>query len=177
MLVRDLYNAMVQLSYELSENSIEKIASSGYINLFEFLDVKYKQGVEINRIEQFDRALIENIISWLKYRPAKRGDGTLSAGGARLYYFSIKSALFYFVRTGRISKDIFPYAPFVNVNRSAEVTEIYSKSEFEKIMRFLWREIALIRKGEYQGKDSHKLIVYALVIAAKQVEIHHQFLA
>lgn len=165
--VRDLYDAVVQLSYELSESSIQNLASAGCINLFEFLDAKYKQGVEINRIEQFDSRLIENIISWLKYRPAKRGDGTLSAGGARHHYFSIKSVLFYFVRTGRISKDIFPYAPFVNVNRSLEVTEIYSKSEFEKIMRFLWGEIALIRKGEYQGKDSHKLIVYALVIAAK----------
>ncbi len=79
----------------------------------------------------------------------------------------MKTILVFFVHQGRISKDIFPYSPFVNVNRSSKGTDAYSKSEFSAIMRHLWGQVEFIRKGKYTGSHRQALAVLALVIAAK----------
>lgn len=166
-LVTDIYNAIVQLSFEISKSSIEVLASNGCRVMFEFLDSRHKQGQYITSIEQFDKPIIESFLAWLRNKPAKTDTGKLSTLGARRYYTSLKSILMYFTRQGRISKDIFPYAPFVNVNRSGKTTESYSKSDNAKIMRYLWSQVDLIRNERFEGPHRQLLAVLALVIAAK----------
>lgn len=166
-LVSDLFNAIQQLSFEMSVSSIEVLASGGCKELCKFLDYRIEQGIAIKNIEEIDRAVIDEFLIWLRNRPAKTESGKLSTLGARRHYTSVKTILTFFIRQGRLSKEIFPYAPFVNVNRSGKGTEPYSRSEISRIMRHLWRQVELIRNNEFNGSFKQVMGVYALLIAAK----------
>ena len=168
-LVIDLFNAVTQLSHELTDTTIEALVSEGCKQFFQFVDFKYKekQGYAITSISQITRETIDEILIWLRNKPAKTETGKLSTLGARKYYSSIKTLLNYFVKQGRLSSEIFPHSPFVNVNRSGKGTEAYSKSEFSKLIRFLWSRINSIRNDNFKGSYNQKLATYALMIAAK----------
>lgn len=166
-LILDVFNAINQLSHELADQTVEALASSGCIQLFEFLDYKYKQGEAIFSISQISRTTIDELLIWLKNKPANTKTGRYSTLGVRKHYSTIKTILTWFVHKNKLSSEIFPYAPFVNVNRSGIGTEAYSKSEFSKLMRFLWSQINLIRNDDFKGPLNQKLSIYALVIAAK----------
>jgi len=168
-LVLDLFNAVNQLSHELSKTTVEFLASEGCKQLFQFFDHKYKQGKSavISSINQITRSTIDEILTWLRNKPAKTETGKLSTLGARRHYTSIKTLLNYFVQQGRLSREIFPYSPFVNVNRSGKGTEAYSKSEYSRLIRFLWSQISSIRNNNFKGSYNQKLVTYALLIAAK----------
>ena len=166
-LVVDLFNGITQLSFEMAPSSIQVLAGDGCRVLFEFLDEHNLSNEAVTTLEQFNPDVIDKLLSWLRHKPAKTETGKLSVLAARRHYSSIKSILMFFTRQGRISKDIFPYAPFVNVNRSGKGTEAYSKSEYAKIMRYLWSQVELIRSDTYEGPHRQRLAVLALVIAAK----------
>lgn len=166
-LVFDIYNAITQLSFEMASTTVEVLAAEGAKQLFAFLDDQSKSGNHIASIEQFNRSLIDQFLIWIRNKPAKTKTGKLSTLGARRYFTSIKSILMYFTRQGRISKEIFPYAPFVNVNRSGNGTEPYSKSEYSRVMRYLWQQLELIRSNEFNGSHRQMVAIYALLIAAK----------
>ena len=166
-LVSDLFNAIQQLSFEMSVNSVQVLASSGCKELCRYLDYRIDQGNPVSTIEEIDSAVIDEFLIWLRNRPSKTETGKLSMLGARRHYTSVKTVLTFFVRQGRLSKEIFPYAPFVNVNRSGKGAEPYSKSEISRIMRHLWKQVELIRNQEFKGSFREVLGVYALLIAAK----------
>ena len=166
-LVSDLFNAIQQLSFEMSVNSVQVLASSGCKELCRYLDYRIDQGNPVSTIEEIDSAVIDEFLIWLRNRPSKTETGKLSMLGARRHYTSVKTVLTFFVRQGRLSKEIFPYAPFVNVNRSGKGAEPYSKSEISQIMRHLWKQVELIRNQEFKGSFREVLGVYALLIAAK----------
>lgn len=166
-LVSDLFNAIQQLSFEMTANSVEVLASNGCKELCKYLDYRIEQGLPINKIEEIDSTVIDEFLIWLRNRPAKTDSGKLSKLGARRHYTSVKTVLTFFVRQGRLSKDIFPYAPFVNVNRSGSGTEPYSRSEIGRIMRHLWKQVERIRNHEFKGAFREVLGVYTLLIAAK----------
>ena len=166
-LVSDFYNAVTQLSFEMSKITVEFLAKEGCKQIFQFLDYKHNNNVKLNNIESFSKDVIEDFLIWIRNRPAKTKTGKMSMLAARRYYSSVKSILSYFIRMGRLSNDIFPYSPFVNINRSAKVTVAYSKSEMSRIMRYLWQKLELIRKGQFKGSFRQILAIYALIIAAK----------
>ncbi len=166
-LVVDLYNAISQLSHEVRPATVEVFASDGCGHIFSFIDEQHLKGIHINQIEQFTAEMINDFLIWVKNKPAKTLTGKLSKVSARKQYNNVKSVLMYFTRTGRLSKDIFPYAPFVNVKRSGVGAKAYSKSEMSRIMRYLWKQLELIRKDEFVGSFRQKLSIYTLIIAAK----------
>lgn len=166
-LVIDLYNAINQLSHEVRYTTVEAFASDGCGQLFSFIDEQHLKGIHINKIEQFTSETINNFLIWIKNKPSKTLTKKLSKVTARKKYNNVKSVLMYFTRTGRLSKDIFPYAPFINVKRSGAGAQAYSKSEMSRIMRYLWKQLELIRKDEFVGSFRQKLSIYTLIIAAK----------
>ena len=166
-LVVDLYNAINQLSHEVRYTTVEVFASDGCGHIFSFIDEQHLKGIHINKIEQFTSETINDFLIWVKNKPSKTLTGKLSKVSAKKQYNNVKSVLMYFTRTGRLSKDIFPYAPFVNVNRAGEGAIAYSKSEMTRIMRYLWSQLELIRKDEFVGSFRQKLSIYTLIIAAK----------
>lgn len=166
-LVVDLYNAINQLSHEVRYTTVEVFASDGCGHIFSFIDEQHLKGIHINEIEQFTSETINDFLIWVKNKPSKTLTGKLSKVSAKKQYNNVKSVLMYFTRTGRLSKDIFPYAPFVNVNRAGEGAIAYSKSEMTRIMRYLWKQLELIRKDQFVGSFRQKLSIYILIIAAK----------
>lgn len=166
-LVVDVFNAINQLSYEVRDVTVQVFAHDGCSCLFLFLDVQHQKGNDINQIEQFTSEAISDFLIWIKNRPSKTSTGKLSKVSARKNYNNVKSILMYFSRQGRLSKDIFPYAPFVNVNRSGKGTEAYSKSEMSRVMQYLWSQLELIRNGMFRGAFRQTLSIYILIIAAK----------
>ncbi|HFD3581258.1 hypothetical protein [Vibrio parahaemolyticus] len=166
-LVLDLHNALNQLRFEMSPNTIESLASESCKQWFNYLDYKANQQTYIVSIEGINREVIDDFIIWLRNRPAKTKSGKLSKPSARKHYNGVKTILSYFIRQKRISPEAFPYAPFVNVNRSNQGALAYSKSEMSKIMRYLWKQRALILQDKFRGPQRQALAVYALIIAAK----------
>ncbi|EAQ52321.1 hypothetical protein [Vibrio sp. MED222] len=166
-LVLDLYNALTQLRFEMSPNTIEALASETCKQLFQYLDYKANQKTYIISVDSFNRDVIDDLLIWLRNKPARTDTGKLSKPSARKHYNGVKTILSYFIRQNRISPEAFPYAPFINVNRSSQGASAYSKSEMSKIMRYLWKQRDLIRRCEFKGSQRQELAVYALIIAAK----------
>lgn len=166
-LVFDLFNAITQLGFEMSGTTVEVLAAEGCKQIFQFLDHKAEQQTFIVNVDQFTREVIDEFVIWIRNKPARTVTGKLSILGARRHYTSVKSILSYFIRQGRLTSEIFPYAPFLNVNRSGKSTLAYTKSEMSRIMRFLWQQLALIRDGTFKAPLNQVLSVYALIMAAK----------
>lgn len=167
-LVDDLYQASIYLTI-MNKQSMK--TTIGIINscykLFEFLDFKYSLGELINSVELITKKTIEELINWLSRRPSRTDSGLLNIASARGIYTRIKSLLMVFVNQGKISKDIFPYAPFPNANRMSLGVKPYTKSEFSRLAQFIWGKILLIKNNEFKGSYNQILAIYALMLSIK----------
>jgi len=166
-LVTDIYHAINQLSHQVSSHTIQYLASQGCRQLFIFLDDQCANGINIVKIEQFTLGVINDYLLFLKNKPAKTITGKYAIASQRLHYNSVKAILMTFTKQGRITNSIFPNSPFTNVNRASSGALAYSKSEFSRVMRFLWGQIKRIREGSYTGSYRNILAIYILLIAAK----------
>jgi hypothetical protein len=166
-MVAAMRTALERLARDLSPRSVIGYIRSGVPRWFEYLDHRLDQGTPISSVEAITRDHLEDFAVWLQRRPSRTQSGFLSYGSAKTAYGHLKTVLLDCATIGRFNREDLPDNPFPDSARATVGHKALHRNEMVKVVSALANDLNDIRKGEFRGPGSEKLMVYLLMIAAR----------
>ncbi|EFE7253760.1 integrase [Escherichia coli] len=160
--------ALESLARFLSPTTLQALCRSGLPRWFHYLDARVDSGQSAVRyLADIQGDTLEAYAVWLLHCPARTASGRHSYSGSRTLYSQCKSILLECINLGMCSRDCLPDNPFPDSNRAQIPHRPYSRNEMRRLLAALATDLAQIRRGEFRGAQSERLLVYILLIAAK----------
>lgn len=172
-LARHMRDAIWSLRHELVGITLNALRKNGLQMFWRFLDDRMRHGVDITRLDQIDRDLIDQYLLWLTLQPVTTGKNKgkpLSLWTRKSVYGQLRTLLIN--RQNRVpecvnSKLTLPIVAFPNDTQVLQRRRSYSPSEQQRITAALNLDLKVIHESDGKCKlsDAQVLTVHLLVLA------------
>lgn len=157
-------NAIWFMRHEMADASIFNLNESGLKMLLLFID---DSNIQIATLKELTEDHLTSLVLYLKKGINTRTGEMVSYITARRRYTAIKTILSFYIKKGQLDRRILPINPFPNANRAGNGTVPYSRNEMRQIMKALYKQLSLIRKGQSSFSKRVQLAIYQFLIFAK----------
>jgi hypothetical protein len=165
-LVEACFRSVLALQGQVSSITLASY-TRGVQKFFKFLDMRPISKGRVTKPQHVTRQLLHEYLHWLPRVKAKSRTGQLSSSSVKSTFENLRHALLPLIRNGEISSDAFPENPFPRFVPTDTQDRVYSKSEMQRILKALVKDIEAVRAGKVSRISGlYSLVPYLLLIAA-----------
>jgi len=171
VLAEQMRDAVWSLRHESTGTQLKSLEETGIRKFWKFLEALEVAGTAITRLEQIDRPIINQYLTWLDQQIVSKGKnkGNPQAFSTKkTTYSKLKTVLVN--RQKRVPEAVsselsFPENPFPNCNKKTPKRKSYSLTEQERILAALKADLAIFKRDPQAFQARDVLSIHAAIIA------------